>query len=176
MKRNQILPFICNADFPEKQRYLNEMEIQKIWRRHSYLVALGTIVFPIIIGTLGLIFLFVYKNNFKNATSLNFKKWIVVFLSLFWLRAAVDLWATMVSSVFPSFKYYSIDSRISYFMNMDKEGFPILECIMGTTVLFIVIFQFIPKQERFTFLLSGLFGGITGVYLWFYLIGKYLLP
>jgi hypothetical protein len=94
---------------------------------------------------------------------------------LFWLRAAIDVWAKLFKLIFKRFKYYSLDSSISYYLNMGKEGFPIIECLVVTTILFFVVFRFIPKQERFTFLLSGLIGGITGVYLWFFLIGKYIL-
>ncbi len=104
------------------------------------------------------------------------KKIMNRFSSLFWLRAVIDIWSKLFILAFPRLNYYSFDSRISYFMDMGKEGFPILECIVGTTILFYIIFQFIPKQERLTFLLSGLLGGITGIYLWFFLVGKYILP
>jgi len=162
-------------DFPEKQRYLDELKIRKTRMRNHFLVATGTFAFPLLIGMAGMIFLFKYKNKYTNHASLNFKKWILIFLSLFWLRAAIDVWAKLFKLIFKRFKYYSLDSSISYYLNMGKEGFPIIECLVVTTILFFVVFRFIPKQERFTFLLSGLIGGITGVYLWFFLIGKYIL-
>jgi hypothetical protein len=67
-------------------------------------------------------------------------------------------------------------SNVNRLLGWKPYLFPILAGCIGLIVLAIVVFKFIPKQQRLTFLIAGLLGGMSGSYLWMDLIGKYILP
>jgi len=48
--------------------------------------------------------------------------------------------------------------------------------VIGFFVLYVVVFKFIPQQQRLTFVSSGIVGGVAGYVLWLYLPGPLLLP
>jgi len=176
MKKKYPEEIKANADFPEKMKYNEELSIRNKRIEDGFYMHLGAIGLPILIGTFGLILLFVNRRKYADSSSLNFKKWVLIFLSLFWLRSAFFFWGITFLLLFSLNKYYFYDNYISNYLHLGKNVFPIAAGILGTLVLIIVVFKFIPKQERFTFLLSGLTGGLTGFYLWFFVLGKYFLP
>jgi hypothetical protein len=47
---------------------------------------------------------------------------------------------------------------------------------IGNLVLIWVIFFYLLKQKRVTFMAGGLVGGILGFFLWLVWLGKYILP
>ena len=61
--------------------------------------------------------------------------------------------------------------------NLDIYDFSILipTAFIGLLVAFYIIFKYIPYNQRFTFIVSGLIGGILGFYFWLILFGKFIL-
>jgi hypothetical protein len=51
-----------------------------------------------------------------------------------------------------------------------------LTAIFGIIVLTVVVFKFIPTQQRLTFIASGLIGGVSGYILWLHLLGQIIMP
>jgi hypothetical protein len=164
------------TDFPDKKKYDEVLSIAKTYGKDSVYINFTAIGFPIFIGTIALIFLFIFKRKYSNIESLKFKQWILIFLSLFWLRSAFNLWGTSIVNALTNHKFSFMDTFISYHYGWSPNVFPIVSGILGTIVLILVIFVFIPKQQRFTFILSGLFGGLSGFFLWFFFLGKHILP
>ncbi len=159
-----------NIDFPEKSAYEQQLLMHKTAVRDNKYMHYGATGFPIIIGTFGFIHLFLFRRKYQGITTLNFKKWFFIFVTLFWLRSMYVLFG---SGIYLSIAYPDYHGGILPFNN---SAFIIITGLFGTIVLKIVVFKFIPISERLTFLLSGFAGGIIGFGLWFSILGKYLLP
>lgn len=48
--------------------------------------------------------------------------------------------------------------------------------VLGFLITVYIVFIYIPINQRFTFVLSGLIGGILGYYLWLESLGKIIMP
>jgi hypothetical protein len=48
--------------------------------------------------------------------------------------------------------------------------------LIGGLVLYVVIFEFVPRTQRLTFIAAGMAGGLSGYVLWLYLLGPAVLP
>jgi hypothetical protein len=128
----------------------------------------------ILTGTIG--FLFLYKSA-KPVKELTFKQWCLVFLSLFWLRQPANF-AIWISG-------YAVTGRLGLrgdeITLSDHFHWPAWWLVFGTAligflVLAFVVSRFIPKQQRLTFILAGLTGGISGYALWLGYFGKIIMP
>ena len=77
--------------------------------------------------------------------------------------------------VYMNLKLINKFARIEY-LELPKWSILLTTALIGAFVLWTVIFKFIPKKVRFTFICSGLFGGVSGYILWLELFGKILMP
>lgn len=128
-------------------------------------------------GTLGMALLYYSRKSFRNTDSLSAVQWIPVFMSLFWLR--------QISNTFTWFLFYFINGRfglrgdeikLALFLGLPKWSVLCTTALAGIIMVSVVIFQFIPKKIRVTFLISGLLGGVLGHLFWLDLFGKILMP
>lgn len=165
-------------DFPEKEKYesINNIIHQRI--KDGYYVGSAEALTPILIGTIGFILLIIYRRRFKDKTSLSFWQWALVFKSLFWLRESFNLTMGLIFITFSTKNYKLIqflDYSVNRLLGLPDYTFPIIAGCIGLIILAIVVFKFIPKNQRLTFLASGLAGGMSGAYIWLHL-GKFILP
>jgi hypothetical protein len=136
--------------------------------------ALGGPLQTMITGTIGLLFV---RRIPRNVQSLSLVQWITIGTSLFWLRQPANLFAAIVSYV--SYGYLLKDGDEIWLSR--QFGIPditllLLTGIVGALVLAYVVFRVIPSQQRITFLMSGLVGGLLGAVLWFNVVGPVILP
>lgn len=100
----------------------------------------------------------------------------MIFLTLFWLRqtANFSIWLIDYLSTGdlsgPDEVYLAKKLELPYWLLMAITG------VIGGVVLAIVVFKFIPLRQRFTFIVSGIFGGISGYLLWLELLGPVVMP
>ncbi len=153
-----------NSIFKEKIEEIN---------RKSFWITVGGPAQTILTGCLGLLILYFrrYKKQF------NFIDWLAVFLSLFWLREVFNLITGILSGLFFKSNYFSGDEyEISKILKLPEGTFSIFLGFIGLLVSLLVVFKLIPKSKRFTFIFSGLIGGLSGFYIWYEILGPKLLP
>ncbi len=143
---------------------------------HSLLFSASGILTPIIIGSIGLIVLFLRRKTFIGEKLL-FGQWILIFIAMFLLRQSDNFaYAVLRYFVTGKFRCQNADTYIAELLNLPIQSIQLTMVAIGLIVLSFIVFRFIPKNQRFTFLLAGIVGGIGGYYLWFYELGKKILP
>jgi hypothetical protein len=145
--------------------------------KHPFLVTLGGVLQTMITSVVGLILLFTYRKSFTAKSELSFKQWILIFISLFWLRQPANLFMGLGEYVLTGKFPPGFDEiKISQYLNLPNGFILVLTAILGLIILSVVIFMFIPPRQRNTFILAGLIGGISGYFLWMKVFGKLMLP
>ncbi|HYV95171.1 MAG TPA: hypothetical protein VE978_25570 [Chitinophagales bacterium] len=159
--REQILE---GQDFPGKEKY------NQIIEKHSeddFWIGLGGPLQTMLTGTIGLLLLFLYRKSFYSREQLTFRQWVLVFVSLFWLRQTANFFALIGSYVINGkLSVCSDEIRLEQSLQLPGLTISALTGIIGAVILTIVIFKFIPAMQRMTFILSGITGGMTGYFLW----------
>ncbi len=154
-----------------KKRYWNEKS------NNGLFITIGGTLQTTLTGTIGLLILIwrrksIYKKGMKTLD------WLVVFLSLFWLREVFNLVTSIGEElILPNGTWFGGDElHISQGLNLWSGTIPIILATLGIAVAIYVVFRIIPKNIRLTFILSGIIGGITGFILWMNIIGPKILP
>lgn len=149
----------------------------EISRREAFLFTLGGPIQTIATGTLGLLLLYVFRKSFHGIEKLLLPQWAMVFLALFWLRQLTNMFTWIL--------FYFINGRfgrrgdeikLAKYLELPNWSLLLATAIIAAMVLCIVLFKFLPKRIRFTFMVAGLFGGISGYVLWLRLLGKIIMP
>ncbi|PHR70332.1 MAG: hypothetical protein COA67_08480 [Lutibacter sp.] len=162
-----------NLPFSKKQRF-EELEIS--FKNDNFWGVLGGPLQTMTFGTIGILLLYFRKKkeDFKIVD------WLITFLSLFWLREVFNLLSGILSGILNNngnyFGKYGDEVRLSKILEIWDGTIPIFFGILGLIVSLIVIFFFIPKKTRFTFIISGLIGGIFGFWFWLYFLGPIIMP
>jgi hypothetical protein len=143
----------------------------------SFYITLGGPVQTILTGTIGLLLLFFTRRSFQKTEKLSFRQWTFIFITLFWLRQIANIVVWLCSYLFTGTLTTQGD-EIKLGMHLHIPGWIIISttAITGIIILFIVIFRFIPKTQRLTFIISGLIGGIAGYVIWIGWLGKIMMP
>lgn len=128
-------------------------------------------------GSLGLLLLFLFEKHFRNEPKLLFWQWMLIFMALFWLRQTANF-------VMQLFNYFisgkistrSDEVRLAIYLELPWLSISAITAFIGFVVLQIVLFRFVPKYSRFTFVVAGLVGGICGYVFWLETFGPILMP
>lgn len=145
--------------------------------RDSFIITLCGPLQTVMTGTAGFLLLLYYKNRFYASDRLNFRQWLLVFVSLFWLREVFNVVHGVGIYVLKG--YFPTGSDEIYLAQ--DSGIPLLSislpaAIAGSLILACVVFKFIPAAQRLTFLISGLIGGVLGFYTWMFWLGPLIMP
>ena len=141
------------------------------------LITTGGPAQTLLTGTTGLILLFVNRNSFRPEIVLTIWQWLMIFISLFWLRPTANFALWIGSSLIPCGKpFHGDELKLANYYQWPEWALIFLTALIGVLVLATIILKFIPQKHRLTFLIAGLTGGITGYFLWLELFGKYILP
>ena len=150
----------------------------KIMSEKEYFIfTLGGPIQTIFTGSLGLLALYLCRKTFFRVEKLSFRQWLIIFISLFWLRQLANLF-TWILGFFIKGKFSERGDEIKLARYLNLPNWTIISstALIGFIILTIIIFKFIPKKERLIFIFSGLIGGISGYILWLHLLGKILMP
>jgi len=145
--------------------------------RDSFIITLCGPLQTITTGTIGFLLLLSNKNNFYSSNKLNFRHWLFIFISLFWLREMFNFVQSIIIYFLKGhFPDGNDEVRLADALDINTLSFTLPAAIIATFILTYIVFKFIPIKQRFTFLISGLIGGLFGFYLWLYLIGPIVMP
>jgi hypothetical protein len=140
---------------------------------HSFLITLGGPLQTILTSFLGLLIL-AYRKS-KKRREFKLYDWIAIFLSLFVLREVFNTFMASVSYFRNGTNNFHGDEfRISNYLDVHQWSIPIITGVFGTIIALYVIFKIIPLKYRFTFIIAGFLGSISGFILWFNYLGPWL--
>jgi hypothetical protein len=161
-------------EFPGKEKYYNIIEARQ---QKGFWIVLAGPLQTMLTGTIAFLFLVRWRKRFYAASRLNFKQWLLIFLSLFWLRQTFNLVMALgvyaLRSVFPS---RGDEFKLAAYFHIHPLTILLPTGVIGIAVLAYVIFKIIPISQQMPFLVAGLLGGALGFYLWMYLVGPVLMP
>lgn len=154
-----------------KKRYWNEKS------NNDLFITIGGPLQTVLTGTIGLLIL-IWRRKSISKNGMNTLDWLVVFLSLFWLREIFNLVTSIGGELIsPNGTWFGGDELyISQDLNLWSGTIPLILATIGTVIAIYVVFKIIPKKIRLTFILSGIVGGIMGFILWMNIIGPKILP
>ena len=161
------------------QEYKNILE-KRYWNEKSnndLFITIGGTLQTTLTGTIGLLIL-IWRRKIICKKGMRTLDWLVVFLSLFWLREVFNLVTSIGGELIsPNENWFGGDElHISQELNLWSGTIPIILATLGIAVAIYVVFKIIPKKIRLTFILSGIIGGIMGFILWMNIIGPKILP
>ena len=160
--------------FPGKEKY-EELVQRSSW--NELWILFGGPLQTMLTGTIGFILLMAWRNSFKEKKQLSFRQWSIVFLTLFWLRQTANLVVWLgVYLLTNKFSERSDEVRIAIELGWPFWLLTLITGVVGLVILYVVVFKFIPRQQRLTFILAGIVGGVAGYILWLHLLGPVLLP
>ncbi len=147
------------------------------WKKGRLGIRLGGPIQTMLTGILGLAIIF-YRRLKIREKGLRTFDWLAVFLSLFWLRQVFNLLVSIGSEIIsPNGTWFSGDE---YYLSKDlgiwSGSISLATGIIGAVIASIVIFVFVPKKLRLSFIASGVIGSGLGFILWMYMLGPILLP
>ena len=148
-----------------------------ISRADRFLLTLGGPLQTIFTGILGLFLLYINRKTIKSLEKLKTIHWIYVLLSLFWLRQTANF-VMWIRAYFIRGSFSKSMDEIKLARNLEIHEWSIIfpTAVLGFLITVYVIFRYIPLHQRFTFVLSGLLGGVSGYYLWLESLGKIIMP
>jgi len=160
--------------FPESEKFNH---IRAVHRRHNLWIWLGGPLETMLTGTLGLMCIFLFRKSYHNKEKLSFIQWLLIFVSLFWLRQTANAVVWFGHYLFTGTLSQGGDEiYLAYRFHLPDWGLITATALIGAAVLALIIFKFIPARQRVTFIAAGFTGGIAGYILWLELFGKYILP
>ena len=144
--------------------------------KRSFWIKMGGPFQTILFGNIGFVLLVFFRKKIISSHSISTLGWLFIFLSLFWLRQPANLLMYSVSKFFNPLVQSNMDEiKIARYLQVPNLMIISITGIIGLFILWYVI-KIIPSKIRFTFILSGIVGGVFGFYLWFEHLGKIILP
>lgn len=163
-----------NIDFPEKEEYdLLKSKVNK----DALIISIGGPLQTMLTGTLGLVLLFWNRKNYFSSNRLNIKQWLIVFLTLFWLRQLFNfIHGIIIYIIKGNFPSSNDEAGIALVLDINKFSITVSTAIIAALILIVIVFKYIPINQRFTFVVSGLIGGLMGFYIWLIALGPIVMP
>lgn len=151
------------------RKMFNEVEYE------SFLITLGGPFQTMLTGTFG--FLLLWFNRKKIGSRLTGLQWTFVFLAFFWSRQIFNFIFSLATCLLNGkFATAGDEPRISRYLEIPIWSFGLLTAIIASLFVLTVTFVLIPKQQRFTFLCSGIIGSTLGFIFWMKIVGPVILP
>lgn len=171
-------------DLPENVKKLHQKHHdilqERYWNDNSndgLFITIGGPLQTMLTGICGLTILFC-RRKLRAKQGFKLVDWLGVFLSLFWLREVFNLVMSVTRELIsPNGEWFGGDEEfISAELGLWDGTLSIILGALGLAVSLFVIFKIVPSPKRFTFIASGLVGGIIGFVLWMDVVGPILLP
>ncbi|WP_340155245.1 hypothetical protein [uncultured Winogradskyella sp.] len=149
-----------------KDRYPRN-EIHDLW------ITIGGPAQTLLTSCIGLFILFLRRKTRKDQFKL--VDWLAVFMSLFVLREVFNfITAIYGSMLYSKSNFHTDEFRISRYLGLNEWIIPTIALMIGLLISCYVVFKIIPIKYRFTFIVSGLVGGISGFAIWLGFLGEAL--
>lgn len=175
-KDDEILPNFIIKQYEKLNKQLEEDYPDTIRPENDdFLITLGGPMQTVITSCIGLYIL--WKRKSKDCKKFNILDWFGVFLGLFILREIYNTISALLSVVILNEnKFYGDEFNISRYFEFNQWVAPIVSTLIGSIIVYYIIFKVIPKKYRFSFIISGFIGGLFGYFIWFKVIGPIVLP
>jgi hypothetical protein len=161
-------------DFPAKKRF-DEL-CRKETQNDIFTRSAGPLQ-TMLTGTIAFIILLANKKKYFSVSSLNWKQWLLIFCSLFWLRQVLNLVIAIVTLIITDRKeFYGDEFILAQHFRLPIFTIQIITAVIGFIICSIVTFKFVPSTQRKIFIAAGLVGGVIGYILWMHILGPILLP
>lgn len=170
--------YLKHSDLAENDMQSNELKaIQNKMNSDRLFILAGGPTQTIFVGTLGLLILFINRKRILT-NGLKPFDWLFVFLALFWLREAFNLFVSLGSEIIsPNGTYFNGDEKkIASILNLWDGTISVSLGVVGTLVFLYVLLFIIPKQLRTTFIVGSFIGGVLGFVTWMNFLGPIVLP
>lgn len=126
----------------------------------------------ILIGTIGLLWLLKKYKTGKQKQII-----LLAAITFFWSREIVVLCSDVfIKPTLGLAAYLSDEQKASLALNLPLNTLSIAVGIAGLFVCGATIFKLLNKQLRISFIAFGALGALAGYFVWFKLLGPYLLP
>ena len=128
-----------------------------------------------LIGSIG--FYILFKSD--RCKSVDILSLVFASITFFWSRQVVVFILDLIMPIFNKkglINKYSDEENLSNLLNLHKEFFSILFGILGVFFCFYTVFFLIKKRLRLPFIFFGILGSSLGIYLWYFIVGPFLLP
>ncbi len=160
--------------------FAKQKEFEKIRlnaRKENLWITAGGPIETILTAISGLIILFIRRNRIRRL-GIKLIYWFAIFLSLFWLREVFNLVVTVSSGIITgNNRFFGGDeARLSLMLKLAVGTIPVILFLAGILVSAFIVLRIVPKEKRFTFILGGSTGGISGYVLWMGILGPIILP
>jgi hypothetical protein len=144
--------------------------------KQDRVVTWGGPVQSMLTGSIGLAALLFQWKQFKRTETLRTGQWLILFLSLFWLRQSANFFMMLAGRIVNGhFSIRSDEALLALHYSLPVYSISAITAGIGLMVSGIG-FLAIPARQRATFLLSGLIGGVCGYILWLKWIGPLVIP
>jgi len=172
--RQHYEDIVHGRHFPAEKAYYR---LEAFVRRNDFLFTLGGPLQTILTGTVALIAIMVWGKKFRTAQELHRRQWLLVFLSLFWLREITNPLVLLLRMAFGYHnKMRGDEFKLALYLGWHPWSVQVLLGIAGLMVALVVSFRYVPLQQRFTFIAAALAGGTCGYILWLETLGEILMP
>jgi len=140
-------------------------------------VSIGGPLQTMLTSFLGLVLIF-WRRKEIQLYGLKVFDWVAVFLGLFCLREVFNLMMYIARELIsPKGSYFGGDEKtISELLYLPEGTVSIILGFIGLLISIFIVFNVVPQKLRFTFMASGLFGGIAGFIFWMHFAGPIILP
>ena len=161
-----------NLSFKNKAEYYS---LLKEFNQDNLMIYSGGIIQTIMIGTISFIILLFKKSKNKPLLIID---WILVFLSLFWLREVfILLSGIIIGFVYNKGSFFNGDEAyVSSLLGIYKGSLSLILGVIGILISSYIAFKIIPKKIRLSFIAGGAIGSFIGFFIWMNIVGPYLLP
>lgn len=160
-----------------------KIKVEELWdkvnekfprnKSHDLWVTIGGPAQTLITSFIGLLVLFIRRKKWKNKFKIVDR--LAVFMSLFALREVFNFVHALYSLIVHSkSNFHGDEFRISRYLGFNEWVIPSITLLLGLLISCYVIFKIIPIKYRFTFIVSGLIGGVAGFAIWFGFLGAAL--
>lgn len=173
LTRDERIRIRTNEYFARKEEY--QTVVKKI-RDETLYITLGGPLLTIVIGMTGFLLCMSQRKYFRKERLL-FRQWVLIFISLFWLRETgnyvLDILFTIKQGRFP---YSNDEAVLARYFGFDTWSVSFVLALIGFVLMMIVYKRCVPEEDRTTFVLAGLLGGMGGYLVWLLFLGPIILP
>lgn len=162
------------TDFPGKEKYFaigDRYTTQSLW------ITWAGPLQTMLTGSIGFVLLLSFRRRVIQQQQISIGGWVLVLLSLFWLRQLANLFVGVMSWLLKGRTSISGDEMsLAAILEWPLWSIQISTGLIAIGVLAFIVLRIIPKNQIVTFLVAGFLGGIFGYYLWLFQLGPVIMP